>query len=513
MDFSFFTTDNKSGHKTKEKWFHKNHANEYDKIINYCKPFHLKTFKEKIWFYFHNLKEIPKCSCGKESTFSNRFDRGYQSFCSLECANENKEELLKRQIQTNQKKWGVDFYTQHQDFVVKQKLTKKEKYGDENYNNIEKTKDTKKKKYGNTRYNNVNKNKISRRESFITTIKSKTLDKFVSYELDSDNITLNCSICNNDYKIYNNLFNYRTKQNSLLCTKCNPTEDKQTSGLEKDLAIFISKNNSIITKDRLILGGKEIDILIPEKNLGIEFNGLYWHSDIFLDSNYHLNKTELAKQRGIELIQIFEDEWLEKSDIIKSIINHRLGIVDNKIYARQCVITPVNKSLEREFLVKNHIQGFVGSKVCYGLFYKGELISLMSFGKLRKSLGYKEKENQYEMLRFCNKLNTNIVGGASKLFKQFLKDFNPDKVISYSDKRYFSGELYKSLGFHLDGNTKPNYFYVLKHKRYNRLKFKKSVLIKAGHNPKQTEKEIMIELGYNRIYDCGNKRWVWSNSI
>jgi hypothetical protein len=127
MDFSFFTTDNKSGYKTKEKWFHKNHANEYDKIINYCKPFHLKTFKEKIWFYFHNLKEIPKCSCGKESTFSNRFDRGYQSFCSLECANENKEELLKRQIQTNQKKWGVDFYTQHQDFVVKQKLTKKEK--------------------------------------------------------------------------------------------------------------------------------------------------------------------------------------------------------------------------------------------------------------------------------------------------------------------------------------------------------------------------------------------------
>lgn len=511
MEFSFFTTNNKSGHKSKESWFSKNHPDEYKKIISYCQPHHINTFKEAIWFYFHKLTSKPKCVCGNTLKFSDRFDRGYNSFCSLECANNHKEEMVKRQKESIKNKWGVDFYPQHEDFIKKMKQTKKDRHGDENYVNSTKMKQTKKEKYGDVGYNNSQKNKITRRDSFITTIKNKTKDKFISYELNDENITLNCHICNQDYLIYNNLFNYRTKQNSVLCTKCNPTDEKQVSGLELDLINFVSGLVEVETKNRELLNRKEIDILIPSHKLAIEFNGLYWHSDIYKDKNYHLNKTIECEKQGYDLIHVFEDEWLEKSDIVKSIIKTKLGMVESRYFARKCEIKVVDKSEEKEFLDNNHIQGFVGSMVAYGLYYNDELISLMSFGKLRKSLGYKDEQGSYEMLRFCNKLNTSVVGGASKLLKKFLKDYAPNKIISYSDKRYFDGTTYKNLGFSYEGETKPNYYYTMNHTKYNRYKFRKDILVKEGFDKNKTEKDIMNQRGYNRIYDCGNKKWVYLN--
>jgi len=511
MDFSFFITNNKSGYKTRESWFSKNYPEEYKKIIDYCQPYHINSFKEVIYFYYNNLTSIPKCYCGNNIKFSDRFDRGYGSFCSLECANNNKEELVRRQKKSIKEKWGVDFYPEHKDFVNKVKKTKKERYGDEDYNNPNKMKSTKQERYGDVGYNNSKKNKITRRNSFIETIKSKTNDVFISYDLDSENISMCCSLCNNNYEIYNNLFNYRTKQKSVLCTLCNSTDEKQVSGLELDLVNFISNYVEVETKNRELLGGKEIDVLIPSHKLGIEFNGLYWHSDLYKDNNYHLDKTKLTNNKGYQLIHIFEDEWLEKPEIIKSVIKNKLNIYDKRVYARNCEIRLVNKIEEKSFLNNNHIQGFVGSNICYGLYYNNELISLMSFGGLRKSLGYDSKEGSYEMLRFCNKLNYSVVGGASKLFKYFIKNHDVKTIISYSDNRYFDGSLYDKLGFEFIDNTKPNYFYTINHIRLNRFKFRKDVLIKEGFDPNKTEKEIMKERGYNRIYDCGNKKWLYKN--
>lgn len=508
MDFSFFITDNKSGHKTRETWFSKNHPEEYQKILTHTTKLDLKSFKEKIWFYYHNLTEIPSCPCGGKSKFSDRFDKGYNDFCSLECANNHKEELVKRQKEAIQKKWGVDFFPQHKDFIKKQKETKKERYGDENYNNVEKMKLTKEELYGDSGYNNSEKNAITRRDTFISLVKQKTKDRFASYELGSENIILNCGICNQDYLIYNNLFNYRTKQKSVLCTICNPTDEKQVSGLELDLINFVSKVIDVETKNRTILVGKELDVFIPSKNLAIEFNGLYWHSDIYKDKNYHLNKTILCNKKGVNLFHVFEDEWLEKSDIVKSIIKNKLGVWDERVYGRNCEVKVVDKSEEKSFLNTNHIQGFVGSNITYGLYNNGELVSLMSFGGLRKSLGYDTKDGSYEMLRFCNKLNHNVIGGASKLFKHFIKKNNPKQIISYSDMRYFDGSLYEKLGFEFMGDTKPNYFYVINHNRENRFKYRKDVLVKEGFDKSKTESQIMKERGISRIWDCGNKKWL-----
>ena len=120
MDFSFFTIDNKSGYKTQEKWFSKNHPLIYSEIINYSKKLTIElNFKEKIWFYYNNLTDRPKCiTCDREIKFRNRFDKPYGEFCSLKCINENKNEMISRQKKTFNRKYNVDFYPQHKEFII-----------------------------------------------------------------------------------------------------------------------------------------------------------------------------------------------------------------------------------------------------------------------------------------------------------------------------------------------------------------------------------------------------------
>lgn len=267
------------------------------------------------------------------------------------------------------------------------------------------------------------------------------------------------------------------------------------------------------TKIRGILSNnKEIDILMPELNLGIEYNGLKWHSDEFKDKNYHLNKTEECKKLGIRLVHIFEDEWINKKEIIKSIIRNIIGKTENKIYARKCIIQNVNDNEKKEFLEKNHIQGNVNSQINLGLYHDGELVSLMCIGKPRINLGRKASlEDEYELLRFCNKLNTNIVGGASKLFKYFITNYSPTLITSYCDYRWSIGNMYEALGFTLSHLSQPNYYYIIGNNRKNRFKYRKSELIKEGFDPEKSEKEIMEERGIHRIYDCGSLVYIWKN--
>jgi hypothetical protein len=132
----------------------------------------------------------------------------------------------------------------------------------------------------------------------------------------------------------------------------------------------------------------------------------------------------------------------------------------------------------------------------------------MTFGELRKSLGNSKKEGSFELLRFCNKLNTNVVGGASKLLKHFENNFEYEEIISYADRRWSNGDLYEKLDFTFISKTRPNYFYVRLDKREPRFKYRKDILVKEGYDKTKTEKEIMKERGYNRIYDCGSLKFV-----
>ena len=178
------------------------------------------------------------------------------------------------------------------------------------------------------------------------------------------------------------------------------------------------------------------------------------------------------------------------------------------IFGRKCFVKEVSSKNSREFLELNHIQGNVNSSIKLGLYYDDELVSLMTFGGLRKSMGSNHKEGVYELLRFCNKLNSSVIGGADKLLKHFIKTHNPKEIISYADRRWSQGDLYEKLGFSKSNISKPNYFYINNTKRENRFTYRKDVLVKQGYSNDKTEHEIMLERGIYRVYDCGNLKYI-----
>jgi len=522
MDFSFFTTNNKSGYKTQEKWIRNNHPDLYVKIIEYSKDLSIGlNFKEKIWFYYNTLTERPKCkTCGNEIKFRDRFDKPYGEFCSLVCINSNKEEMSIRQRNTINKKYGVDFYPQHEDFIKKQRDTKNKKYGDINFNNSKKAKETKLKKYGDQNYNNPEKLKITSIKKYgvdnyskSNNYRNKVIKSFKSLypkiniiDIDKLIVTIKCEKCDKESKITKQLLYERNNRDYDVCIHCNPIGQSLRSGYEDELSKYLTSLSIEHNCSSKIMDNKqELDIFIPQYNLAIEFNGVYWHNELFLPYDYHLNKTIKCQEKNIELIHIFEDEWVNKKEIVKSIIKNRIKKTDDNIFARKCEIKEMDSITCKKFLDENHIQGNVNSKVKIGLYYKGDLTSVMTFSKGRVLMG--GKSDEWELTRFCNKINTNVVGAAGKLLKYFMNTYLPNKIISYSDIRLFNGDMYKHLGFEKKTQSKPNYWYVINGLRYYRFNFRKDILVKEGYDKNKTEKEIMFDRKIYRIYDCGHIRW------
>lgn len=250
---------------------------------------------------------------------------------------------------------------------------------------------------------------------------------------------------------------------------------------------------------------------MPELKLGVEFNGLYWHSEKQKSKLEHYDKYMYFKNLGINLINIWEDDWNFKTLIVKSILLNSIGIIDKKINARECKIKTVNNSEKSKFLNDNHIQGNCISSINLGLYFNDELISMMTFGKKRMILSSKTNvDDEYELLRFCSKCNYNIRGGASKLFKYFIQNYNPNKILSYSNLDIGNGNLYNILGFTNYGHTKVNYWWSDYQHRYHRSGFMKHKLIKEDADKNKTESEIMYSRGYVRIWGIGNTKWVWT---
>jgi len=451
--------------------------------------------------------------------------------CSSRCA----QEKVKK---TSIKNFGVEYYMQTEEYKKKVKETDNNKYGCHHTQNKE-TKDKKIKtnlelygvenvfasseikkqikrtnmiRYGveNPSYSKEIKDKLSIINKDIWN--KKVTKEFNILSINGDNYEMICD-CNKDHNfiIHRNLLSCRKTIKTILCTICNPT--KSNTGLQSQIKNFINELNiNTIYNSRSIISPLELDIYIPELKLAFEFNGLYWHNEVNKENNYHLNKTELCEQQGIQLIHIWEDNWLYKQDIVKSMILNKLNKTPNKIFARKTIVKEIfDNNLVREFLDKNHIQGFVGSKIKLGLFYDNKLVSLMSFGNRRVVMGKKStNDGEYELLRFCNILNTNIIGGASKLFKYFINNYKPVEITTYADRSFSQGKLYETLGFKSQGKTQPNYYYIIDGIKHHRFNFRKDVLVKEGFDVNKTEHEIMLERKIYRIYDSGNLKFMFS---
>ncbi len=437
--------------------------------------------------------------------YNNRLKARKTSLYKYGTENYTNRELAKK---TSFNKYDDEYYNNRKKHVK----TNNEKYGIEYYNNRELAKKTSFNKYGVVHHTQSKKYKEARFVKTINQWANKLNINVDDIKYNGDTYIIN-NYCNSHDSFNINKYVLRNRLNygiSNICTICNPVSEN-SSIKEGEIRNFIENELNLNTQ-KIKINNKEIDIFIPgKKKLGIEFNGLYWHSHLNLDSNYHLNKLDIMNENSIYLLNIFENEWIHKKEIVKSIIKSKLDIFNNKIYGRKThVIEITNNKLVREFLETNHIQGFVGSKVKLGLFHENELVGLMTFGKKRIAMGSKTSlDGEYEMLRFCNKLNTQIVGGASKLFKYFIKNYQPKSIITYADRRYSMGELYKTLGFDHIGNTEPNYWYFKSHEYilHYRFKFRKDVLVREGFDASKTEHQIMDERGYMRIYDCGNMKF------
>lgn len=279
------------------------------------------------------------------------------------------------------------------------------------------------------------------------------------------------------------------------------------SDLEIQLRDFIETfGYKVVYNNRSILGGQELDIYIPEKKIAFEFNGNYWHSDFYKDEEYHQNKTLKCIDKGIQLIHIFEYEWcnneirIKLMEYIKSILSE-----PDRVYARNTIIKLIdNTNIERDFLNKYHLQGYVPSQVALGCYYNNELIGVMSFGKSRFS------NDEIELLRLCWNNSYKVVGGAEKLLSWYIKEYKPNSIISYCDITKFSGGVYERLGFIEESVTKPNYVWVNVRTNFTVSRYqsqKQKLLDKGLGEYGNTESEIMYNIGYIRIYNSGNKKF------
>lgn len=249
----------------------------------------------------------------------------------------------------------------------------------------------------------------------------------------------------------------------------------------------------------------ELDIYIEEKKIAIEYNGCYYHAKNGINhksKKYHFNKNSIAYSEGIELIQVWEDQWKNQQEIIKDIIAARLGIIrGEKIYARKCEIKEVNTKDYREFCNKYHVQGYRSATVKLGLYYKSELVQIASFNKARQYSIAGNNKYEWEWVRGCISSNNKVIGGTSKLLKHFIDNWHPNNILCFSDWNLFSGKGYEEAGFQLEGLTGPDKFYITinsKMQRINRSPYAYQEYKNMVNNGKLFE-----------CYGCGSKKFVW----
>ena len=461
------------------------------------------------------INDVGLCRVCNSPTKFLGVNKGYSKHCSYKCSNSNKEtqnkkkesylnkygvdnpsksnEIKQKKRETNIKTCGVDCNLKLESVKDAIKKTCKIKYGVDYYLQS----DEYKHKIWERNYNRIKNNK------FINISPMFMLEEYRGVEL---TYKFKCTVCQS-------IFDDHLQDGRIpICRVCFPIKQSKAQ-LELYDYIKIYYGDTLLST-RNIIDEMELDIYIPSKKIAIEYNGIYYHSEISGNRNktYHINKTEKCEANNITLIQIFEDEFLFNKELVYGKINRLLNIKTNinRVYARNCLIKVVEPSIANEFLISNYIQGNDHSLIRLGAFYNEKLVALMTFGKTRVSMGGCAQKNVYELYRYCS--NCSVVGGASKIFTHFIRLYNPDKIITYADRRWSTGNLYEKMGLTLISKTKPNYWYTKDHvKRFHRFGFRKNVLKKrlVNFDNSLTEWQNMQLNGYDRIWDCGSLKYEW----
>jgi hypothetical protein len=460
-------------------WEKRNWTNIYHDIINNTNFLpENSSIRIRVYCILNDIKEQPKCKvCGNPVRFS-RVNQVFNVYCSSDCVNKDSLKIQKAQ-QTCLEKYGVK--NPNLLDITKQKI-----------------KETCQEKYGHCSYLQSKKYREERAKV------PKISDKFNRDLLYTEHVV--------NQKPHTVIAQENGVSSALidqLCKRYNvPTNNYcKISKEEKQIVDYIKSiySGEVQENTRLIISPKELDIYLPERKLAIEYNGCYWHRN---DKEGQLHKLEQCTQKGIKILQFFENEWLLKEEICKSIIAAHLGIFKERLYGRECQVVEIKAKEANLFLEQNHRQGVMNSSVNLALKYNNEIVAVMCFAKPRFL-----KSCDIELTRFCNKIYTTVIGGASKLFKYYTNKYQPKSVVSYADRRFSTGKMYNAIGFVLSHKTTSNYFYYHENdlKLMSRNKFQKHKLKKLfdDYDDNKTEFQMMEEHGFYKLFDCGNLVYIW----
>ena len=435
-------------------------------------------------------------------------------------------EIKEKIKQTNLKKYGVEYTSQCEQIKEKIKKTMLKKYGvDHNWKSEKsrtKMKKTMLKKYGveyalqsneikeNMKLNNIKKygckspTEIHINEEHLNVLLNKDLFLNFINTLDYEDRTIY-----NVSKLLNVTFTTINNYAHTYNLWDNFNHNSLTSNLELQIILFLNENKiDYVLHDRSLIKPFEIDIWLPKFNFAIECNGNYWHS--LKDKSYHKNKSLLAKNNNFFIFHLFEYEL--NNDNVINYLKNKLMNNQKIIYGRNCKLKEIETKKELDkFLNKYHIQQTCkNQKIKLGLYYNDELVQVMTFGKSRYDKNY-----EYELLRLCSHKDYKVVGGAEKLFKYFLKNYNPQSIISYCDFSKFSGDVYERLGMKFDKLTNPQLIWVKGNKYINEsllLKLGYDKLFNTNYGKGTSNEELMKQNGWIGVYNCGQLRYVYKSN-
>lgn len=275
---------------------------------------------------------------------------------------------------------------------------------------------------------------------------------------------------------------------------------------------FLSQYTEVVL-EHPIGGRKRLDVFLPKFNLAVEFHGLIWHSTMYSKHPLNLHQRHVdAAKNGIRVIHVFQDEWEQRRGAVEGILRSAIG-ASTKRYARSGTVRALNDAEARKFIDATHVQGSAAGCIHYGLLIDGQVTAAMSFSKNTSIREHKVAYGVWELTRYCS--SETVVGGASRLFKAFLRDHRPCRVISYSDIRMFTGGMYKALGFAVENVSEPSYTYVRSGalKRFSKSRFQRRFLPKLlgeSFDPSLSEASNCAKAGWFQLFDCGKIRWAWS---
>jgi len=428
--------------------------------------------------------------CMKNTDIKKKLENTVNSLYGSSCvlSNQNIREKIKN---TNIKKYGVENPAQHDGIREKIKNTNIKKYGVENP----------------AQNHGIRKNIISTRKSNHYT--PETLNKINDAEY--------LSKLNIQGKTLGEIAqDLDTSPGNISCVfqRLNiPVLRHQHSSEENKIYNYFFSDFSITRNSRNLISPREIDLYFDDYRLGIEINGVYFHSEKFKsDPNYHLSKLELAQKNNITLLQFWDFEVNNSFDTVVNIIKSKLGVISTRIHARKTQVVNLNTRQKSDFLNKYHLQKNCGSSINLGLEYNNELVCVAAFSRNRFS-----KKHRYELIRLCTKHNIYVAGGASKLLSYFKRNFMnaDDKLVSYADRRYSQGKIYDSCGFYLESISRPGFFYIDNQGRYagSRYQWQKHHMQKklSRFDPRLSAVENMKNNNYYHVWDCGQLVYVLKN--